>query len=70
MHRTCNQDCNQNYDYFSNVIEYDYDYLAFLTKVFEYEYDYSENVNDSWYTSVIVSPCVDFALDRTKNHYG
>ena len=36
-----NHDC----DYFCNVIEYDYDYLALLTNVHKYVYDYSKKLS-------------------------
>ena len=41
---------NQEYDYFDNVLEYDY--FAFWTNVLEYEYDYSESTSTEYNYSI------------------
>ena len=34
---------NPEYDYFSNVLEYEYEYFAFWTNILEYKYDSSDS---------------------------
>ena len=54
MHKNIfNCECNHDYDYFVNVINYKYfsnviehNYLDFLTNIIQFEYDYSNVVND------------------------
>ena len=61
-------ECNHDYDYFGNVIEYNYDYLAFLINVIEYRY--SKFVDD--YTqlpllSTITPSLNNIAVQLTHN---
>ena len=52
MYKQC-CDCNHDYDYYDNVIGYNYfgsvtehDYLAFLTNIIQFKYDYSKVVDN------------------------